>query len=56
MNKIIVIRLITLCRSCNAKVNKDIDKWFAYFSYVLKEYFKYKKWFKYHKFILKENI
>jgi hypothetical protein len=27
--------LITLCRICNLKVNKDFDYWYAYFKYLL---------------------
>ena len=30
--------LITLCKKCNTKVNTDRDYWYAYFTYILKEY------------------
>lgn len=40
--------LISLCRSCNGKVNKNRDYWYAYFTYIIKYYFKnyneVKKW------------
>jgi hypothetical protein len=29
--------LITLCRSCNIKVNSNRDYWFAYFTYIMEE-------------------
>jgi hypothetical protein len=30
--------LITLCRICNVKANSDRDYWFAYYTYLIKEY------------------
>lgn len=30
-------RLITLCRSCNSKVDSNRDYWYAYFTYILDE-------------------
>ena len=29
--------LISLCKTCNIKANKDRDYWFAYFMYIIKE-------------------
>lgn len=30
--------LITTCRTCNAKANSERDYWYAYYSYLIKEY------------------
>jgi hypothetical protein len=31
--------LITLCKKCNMKANKDIDYYYAYFNYKIKEFY-----------------
>lgn len=32
-------KLVSLCKSCNIKVNSNRDYWFAYFSYILELFY-----------------